>query len=94
MDCGSSGALVAGLDANSLVERVERIRVNQFSQVKVMMIFCCRRYRFYGNRGSTRTSYDGSTCFAARKTTGEKMKLIQNKAMEPFEYNDMDRWQL
>jgi NADH dehydrogenase len=23
------------------VERVERIRVNQFSQVKVMMIFCC-----------------------------------------------------
>jgi NADH dehydrogenase len=34
MDCGSSGALVAGLMLILLVERVERIRVNQFSQVK------------------------------------------------------------
>jgi NADH dehydrogenase len=32
-------AVVAGLDANSLVERVERIRVNHFSQVKAMMTF-------------------------------------------------------
>ena len=31
---GVQGALVAGLDAQSLVERVERIRVNEFNQVK------------------------------------------------------------
>jgi NADH dehydrogenase len=47
---GVQGAVVAGLDANSLVvERVERIRVNHFSQVKAMMTFCSRRYSVYGN---------------------------------------------
>jgi NADH dehydrogenase len=28
------------------------------------------------------------------KLLGKILKLIQNKAMEPFEYNDKDRWQL
>jgi NADH dehydrogenase len=31
---GVQGAVVAGLDANSLVERVERIRVNHFQSGK------------------------------------------------------------
>jgi NADH dehydrogenase len=30
---------VAGLNADALVEKVERIRVNEFSQVKAMRIF-------------------------------------------------------
>jgi NADH dehydrogenase len=34
MDCGSSGSFSSGFDANSLKWKVERIRVNQFSQVK------------------------------------------------------------
>jgi hypothetical protein len=41
-------AVVAGLDANSLVERVEHPS-NHFSQVKAMMTFCSRRYSVYGN---------------------------------------------
>jgi hypothetical protein len=40
-------AVVAGLDANSLVERVEH-PYNHFSQVR-HMTFCSRRYSVYGN---------------------------------------------
>jgi hypothetical protein len=54
------------------VERVERIRVNQFSQVKVDAFFAVGDIASM-ERESTRTSYDGSTCFAARKTTGENI---------------------
>jgi NADH dehydrogenase FAD-containing subunit len=35
-----------------------------------------------------------AACFAGKLLGKNIVKLIQNKAMEPFEYNDMDRWQL
>jgi NADH dehydrogenase len=45
---GVQGAVVAGLNADALVEKVERIRVNEFSQVKGYEDILHWRYCFDG----------------------------------------------
>lgn len=83
--------MVAGLDANSLVERVERIRVNQYNKVKGYdNIFAI------GDITSMETEeYPQGHPIMAQpalqkgKWLGENIvKLIQNKTIEPFDYND------
>lgn len=88
---GVQGALVAGLDAQSLVERVERIKVNEFNQVKGYSdIFAV------GDIASmvSEDYPEGHPMMAQPalqqgKLLGENIiKLIQNKEMQPFEYQD------
>jgi NADH dehydrogenase len=88
---GVQGALVAGLDAESLVEKVERIRVNQFNQVKgYETIFAV------GDIASMESEEfpQGHPMMAQPamqqgKLLGDNIvKLIQKKEMKPFEYND------
>ncbi|UQD56404.1 NAD(P)/FAD-dependent oxidoreductase [Flavobacterium sp. K5-23] len=88
---GVQGALVAGLDAESLVERVERIRVNEFNQVKGYdNIFAV------GDIASMESEeYPQGHPMMAQpaiqqgKLLGSNIvKLIQKKEMKPFEYND------
>jgi NADH dehydrogenase len=88
---GVQGALVAGLDAESLVEKVERIRVNQFNQVKGYdTIFAV------GDIASMESEEfpQGHPMMAQPamqqgKLLGDNIvKLIQKKEMKPFEYND------
>lgn len=88
---GVQGALVSGFDADSLVEKVERIRVNQFSQVKGYdNIFAI------GDIASmeTETYPEGHPMMAQPaiqqgKLLGENIiRLIRNQEMEAFEYKD------
>jgi NADH dehydrogenase len=88
---GVQGALVAGLDAESLVERVERIRVNEYNQVKGYdNIFAL------GDIASMESEeYPQGHPMMAQpaiqqgKLLGSNIvKLIQKKEMKPFEYND------
>lgn len=88
---GVQGALVSGFDADSLVEKVERIRVNQFSQVKGYdTIFAIGDIAFMENE-----SYPEGHPMMAQpaiqqgKLLGENIiRLIQNQEMEAFEYKD------
>jgi NADH dehydrogenase len=88
---GVQGAIVHGLDAKSLVERVERIRVNQFNQVNgYENIFAI------GDIASMETQKfpQGHPMMAQPAIQqgdllGDNLiKLSQNKPMKPFEYND------
>lgn len=88
---GVQGAAITGLDAKSLVERVERIRVNSYNQVAGYdNIFAI------GDIASMETSnYPQGHPMMAQPALqqgdllGENIiKLIRNKTMKPFEYND------
>jgi len=88
---GVQGAAIHGLDSKSLVERVERIRVNQFNQVVGYdTIFAI------GDIASMESSnYPQGHPMMAQPALqqgallGENLvKLLANKPMKPFEYND------
>lgn len=88
---GVQGAKIAGLDAKSLVERVERIRVNQYNQVLgYENIFAI------GDIASMETdTYPQGHPMMAQpaiqqgKLLGENLiKLLNKKPMTPFEYNN------
>jgi NADH dehydrogenase len=88
---GVQGAAIAGLDAKSLVEKVERIRVNQFNQVVgYENIFAI------GDIASMESElYPHGHPMMAQpamqqgELLGENLiKLVANKPMKPFEYND------
>jgi NADH dehydrogenase len=88
---GVQGAIVHGLDAKSLVERVERIRVNEFNQVKGYdTIFAL------GDIASMETEKfsQGHPMMAQPALQqgtllGQNLiRLSQNKTMKPFEYKD------
>ena len=88
---GVQGAAIAGLDAKSLVEKVERIRVNQFNQVVgYENIFAI------GDIASMESELypQGHPMMAQPamqqgELLGENLiKLVANKPMKPFEYND------
>ena len=88
---GVQGAAIAGLDAKSLVEKVERIRVNQYNQVVGYdNIFAI------GDIASMETDkYPQGHPMMAQPALqqgdllGENLvKLILNKPLKPFEYND------
>jgi NADH:ubiquinone reductase (H+-translocating) len=88
---GVQGAAIAGLDAKSLVEKVERIRVNQFSQVVGYdNIFAV------GDIASMETDKfpQGHPMMAQPAMQQGKLlaenlyNLENNKKLIPFEYND------
>ena len=88
---GVQGAAITGLDAKSLVERVERIRVNSYNQVAgYNNIFAI------GDIASMETSnYPQGHPMMAQPALQQGdllgdniIKLIRNKTMKPFEYND------
>jgi NADH dehydrogenase len=88
---GVQGAPIRGLDAKSLVEKVERIRVNEFNQVKGYdNIFAI------GDIASMETkAYPQGHPMMAQpamqqgKLLGENLaQLISGRIMSPFEYND------
>ncbi|WP_395063392.1 NAD(P)/FAD-dependent oxidoreductase [Flavobacterium sp.] len=88
---GVQGAKVAGLDAKSLVEKVDRIRVNQYNQVVgYNNIFAI------GDIASMETkNYPQGHPMMAQPALqqgdllGENLiKLLKNQPMKPFEYND------
>jgi NADH dehydrogenase len=88
---GVQGAAITGLDAKSLVEKVERIRVNQYNQVLGYdNIFAI------GDIASMETDkYPQGHPMMAQPALqqgdllGENLiKLIQNQPLKPFEYND------
>ena len=88
---GVQGATILGLDSKSLVERVERIRVNQFNQVVgYHNIFAI------GDIASMESEkYPQGHPMMAQPALqqgallGENLvKLLANKPMKPFEYND------
>ena len=88
---GVQGAKVAGLDSKSLVEKVERIRVNQYNQVVgYNNIFAI------GDIASMESEkYPQGHPMMAQPALqqgdllGENLvKLLANKPMKPFEYND------
>lgn len=88
---GVQGALVSGIDANSLIDKVERIRVNEFSQIRgyhnlfaIGDVACME----------TEDLPEGHPMMAQPaiqqgKLLGDNiLKLIQNQNMEPFDYKD------
>lgn len=88
---GVQGAAIHGLDSKSLVERVERIRVNQYNQVVGYdNIFAI------GDIASMESEkYPQGHPMMAQPALqqgallGENLaKLLANKQMKPFEYND------
>ena len=88
---GVQGAKISGLDAKSLVEKVDRIRVNQFNQVLgYENIFAL------GDIASMETEIypQGHPMMAQPamqqgQLLGDNLvKLIHKKPMVPFEYND------
>lgn len=88
---GVQGAAIHGLDAKSLVERVERIRVNQFNQVVgYNNIFAI------GDIASMESEKfpQGHPMMAQPaiqqgNLLGENLvRLVNGKPMKPFEYND------
>ncbi len=89
---GVQGAAIAGLNADSLVERVERIRVNAFNQVKgYENIFAI------GDIASMETEkwpqghpMVAQPALQQGKLLGENIiKLINKKSLKPFEYKDL-----
>jgi NADH:ubiquinone reductase (H+-translocating) len=88
---GVQGAVVAGLNSKAVVEKAERIRVNEFNQVLgYQNIFAI------GDIATVETlTYPQGHPMMAQpamqqgKLLGENLiQLIQNKQMQPFEYND------
>ena len=88
---GVQGAAITGLDASSLIEKVERIRVNQFSQVVgYSNIFAIGDIAVM----ETKNYPQGHPMMAQPALQqgdllGENLiKLLQKKPMKPFEYKD------
>jgi NADH dehydrogenase len=88
---GVEGALVAGLDGESLVARAARIRVNEFSQVRGYDdIFAV------GDIASMESEdfpqghpMMAQPALQQGKLLGKNLiKLVQKKKMQPFKYND------
>lgn len=88
---GVEGALVAGLDGESLVARAARIRVNEFSQVRGYDdIFAV------GDIASMESEdfpqghpMMAQPALQQGKLLGQNLiKLVQKKKMQPFKYND------
>jgi NADH:ubiquinone reductase (H+-translocating) len=88
---GVQGAVVAGLDAQSVVAKAERIKVNEFNQVeKYTNIFAI------GDIATVTTpAYPQGHPMMAQpalqqgKLLGDNiLKIIANQPMHPFEYND------
>ena len=88
---GVQGAIVAGLDSKSLIERVERIRVNEFNQV-----FGYTDIFALGDIASMESQlYPQGHPMMAQPAMqqgdllGENLvRLIANKSMKAFEYKD------
>lgn len=88
---GVQGAKIAGLDAKSLVEKVERIRVNQYNQVvgyqNIFAIgdICMMETEKYpqGHPMMAQPAIQQGKFLAENL-----IKLIQKKSMTAFEYND------
>lgn len=88
---GVQGAMVNGLPASALVERVERIKVNEFSQV-----FGFENVFALGDIASmVSEEYPQGHPQVAQpamqqgRLLGENLaKLLKNEKMKPFEYND------
>jgi NADH:ubiquinone reductase (H+-translocating) len=89
---GVQGAAIAGLNADSLVERVERIRVNEFNQVKgYEKIFAI------GDIAAMETEkwpqghpMVAQPALQQGKLLGENIiRLIHKKSLKPFEYKDL-----
>ena len=88
---GVQGALVAGLDGDSLVEKAKRIRVDQFNQVKNhdsifavgdIAMMELQEYPFGHPMMAQPAMQQG-------KLLGQNIiRLINNQSMIPFEYND------
>jgi NADH dehydrogenase len=88
---GVQGALVGGLDASCLVERAERIKVNQFNQAE-----CYDNIFAIGDIASMCSDEypQGHPMMAqpamqqGRHLADNIIRLIDKKAMKPFVYND------
>ena len=89
---GVQGAAIVGLHADSLIERVERIRVNQFNQVKgYENVFAI------GDIASMETvkwpqghPMVAQPALQQGKLLGENIiRLISKKTLKPFEYKDL-----
>ena len=88
---GVQGAKIAGLDSKSLIEKVERIRVNQYNQVvgydNIFAIgdICSMETEQYPQGHPMMAQ----PAIQQGKLLGENLiKLIHKKSMTPFEYND------
>ncbi len=88
---GVQGAAIHGLDAKSLVERVERIRVNQFNQVvgydnifAIGDIASMESEKFPQGHPMM-----AQPAIQQGNLLGENLvRLVNGKPMKPFEYND------
>jgi NADH dehydrogenase len=88
---GVKGALVSGLDGQSLVENVKRIRVNQFNQVKgYENIFAIGDIAIMElDEFPNGHPMMAQPALQQGRLLGENMvKLINNVPMVPFEYKD------
>lgn len=88
---GVQGAAITGLDTSSLIEKVERIRVNQFSQV----VGYSNIFAIGDIAVMETTNYPQGHPMMAQPALqqgdllGENIvKLLDNKPMKPFEYKD------
>jgi NADH dehydrogenase len=88
---GVKGAVVAGLDAKSLVENVKRIRVNQYNQVvgydNIFAVGDIAQMELEEYpRGHPMMA---QPALQQGKLLGENLaKLLNNKPMQPFKYDD------
>jgi NADH:ubiquinone reductase (H+-translocating) len=88
---GVQGASIPGLDAASLIEKVERIRVNEFNQVKgydhifaIGDIACMETELFpQGHPMMAQPAIQQGDLLGTNI-----IKLIQKEALVPFDYND------
>ena len=88
---GVQGVKIVGLDSKSLVEKVDRVRVNQYNQVvgydNIFAIgdICSMETEKYPQGHPMMAQ----TAMQQGKLLGENLiKLIQKKTMTPFEYKD------
>ncbi|WP_418263376.1 NAD(P)/FAD-dependent oxidoreductase [Flavobacterium faecale] len=88
---GVQGALVQGLPADSLIEKAARIRVNEYSQIKgyknlfaIGDVACMETEDFPQGHPMM-----AQPALQQGEALGENLiRLIANKSMEAFEYND------
>lgn len=88
---GVQGALIHGLQADALIERAERIRVNEFNQIKgyenlfaIGDVACMETADFPQGHPMM-----AQPALQQGKVLGENLvNLIQKKPMEAFQYND------
>lgn len=88
---GVQGAAIHGLAAEALVERVERIRVNEFNQVKgYTNIFAIGDIAAMESEANPQGHpMMAQPALQQGALLGENLlKLIQNQPMKPFVYND------